>query len=207
MRIRAFPQTMAVVGSLAICVLGIYWRVTSISLANLPFLQAETYKDREAYRVDPYIRAAKHLQALGQTAACAKLLALSDTRDVDHADQIAILCRMLFAQRHGSDFRRPMLGGASFIGGTAYSDWPLEPIEIIDGVPFAIVGGYSILGAPPESQAYIRYCMTNCDWSGIKFEPKTEQQKKDALAKLIASPKWRRQIEQRDRDFFTAQIQ
>jgi hypothetical protein len=144
---------------------------------------------------------------MGQTAACVRLLALSRSDDYDDYQKIAVLCRMLFTKRQGSDFRRAMIGGASFFGGTDYSDWPLEPIEIIDGIPFDITWGYSIHGAPEPPQEYVRYCMANCDWSGIKFEPKTGQQKKEALAKLIASPKWRTPLDQRDRDFLAAQIQ
>ena len=188
-------------GILGVCAICIYWFVTSVSLAELSDLSGETY------RVDPYIRSAQCLQEMGHVAAAVKLRALSYTKNAEDAEKIAVLCRMLFVQRHGLDFRRPTLGGAGFIGGTANSDWPLEPIEIVDGIPFKIVWAYSNVGAPPQPREYVRYCMANCDWSKTRFKPKTVLQKRTALAKLIASPKWRKPLEERDRQFFAAQIE
>jgi len=181
--------------------------VAQVSLATLP-TPTDTYGSSETlYRVDAYIEAASRLQAMGKQAACERLLVMGDTQEFTDCDKMAVLCRMLFTERSGSGFIRPSLGGAVFIGGTHYSDWPLEPIEIIDGVPFIIVRGYSMFGAPERPYMYVRYCMTNCDWSSLRFKPKTEEQKKKALAKLIASQKWQRPLEQEDRDFFAAQIQ
>ena len=208
--VRSLDFTFTIIAGcvLGVCAICIYWRVSPVSLAELPYIRpGEVYQDGTAYRVDPYIRAARCLQAMGQPAASVKLLAVSYTADFDDAEKIAVLCQMLFVQRHGLNLRRPMLGGASFIGGTAYSDWPLEPIEIVDGVPFDIVWGYSNFGAPPQPREFIRYCLANCDWSKTRFAPKTELQKKAALAKLIASSKWRKTLEKSDRDFFAAQIE
>ena len=115
---------------------------------------------------------------------------------------------MLFVKKPGHDFERASLGGAHFAGDTSYSDWPLDPIEIVDGVPFAVITtGYMIFGACGPIDDYVRACMTNCDWSDYRFTPKSEKQKQDALAKLIASPKWKRSLTQDEIDYFTAQIQ
>jgi hypothetical protein len=120
--------------------------------------------------------------------------------------QVIILCRMLFTQRPGADFRRPMIGGASFFGGTDYADWPLEPIELVDGIPFLITRGYFIAGLAERDEGYLRYCETNCDWSGFRYTTKNESQKRDALSKLLASPKWKTPLDTYGRQFFTEQI-
>ena len=207
MRIRASSLPVVVIGLLALCAISCRWNARHVSLASLPYLQSETYKERKAYRVDPFIQAAQRLQAMGQPAACEELLRLSRSDDYDDCQKLVVLCRMLFAKQPGWDFRSAMIGGPCYIAGTDHSDWPLEPIEIIDGIPFDIIWGYTLHGQAEPAQEYIRYCMTNCVWSDIRFEVKAEQQKKAALAKLVASPKWRRPLEQQDRDFFVGQIE
>jgi hypothetical protein len=185
MRKRAFVFISVVVGAFAVCAVYLHWRVNRVSLADLPYLQMETYDYRNAYRVDPYIQVAHRLQVMGKAAACKKLLALSDSEHSDYDEKIAVLCRMLFAKRLGSDFRPAGIGDFIFFGGTDSSDWPLAPIEIIDGVPFDITWGYTLHGNSEPPQEYIRYCMSNCTWSEIKFEHKTKHQKNEALAKLL----------------------
>ena len=207
MNIRAHSILWTSLGMLTMGVACHHLRVTQVSLADLP-RPTELYgiRTRTPYRVDAYIEAAGRLQAMGEKAACERLLIMGAQDDADY-DKIAVLCKMLFAKRPGSEFIRPSMGGAVFIGGTHYSDWPLEPIEIIDGVPFIIVRGYSVFGASELPFMYVRYCMTNCNWSSIRFEPKSEEQKKKAMLKLIASPKWQLPLEQEDRDYFNLQIQ
>jgi hypothetical protein len=203
---RNFLKVMTV-AAIMLCAIFIYWHMTRISLAALPYLQAETYHEREAYRVDPYISAAQRLQAMGQVAACNKLLALShsDDPDDDDGEKVVVLCRMLFTNRLGSDFRHAWIGRPIFLDATGYSDWPLEPIEIVDGIPFSICTGYAIFATPEPPEDYVRYCMTNCDWSSIRFEPKTKKQKQEALAKLLASPKWHTTIGKSPPDYLAAQ--
>lgn len=211
MRKRAFSFILVAAGGFVVCAIYLHWRLTRVSLADLPYLQMETYQERKAYRVDPYIQVAHRLQAMGKEAACDKLLRLSlssnDSQWIDDDEKIAVLCRMLFTKRAGADFRRPELGATRFPGGTDYSDWPLEPIEIVDGIPFAITTGYSIHGGVGPPDEYLRYCMTNCDWSDFRFMPKTDQKKKEALAKLLESSKWRIPLHPEERGFFGAQIQ
>ena len=95
-------------------------------------------KEHSEYRVIPFVRAVVSLQESGRESACETLwkMVMDDSED----KRIYYLCRMLFVNREGSEFRRPGVGSAGFIiRGTTYSDWPLEPIELIDGVPFRIV--------------------------------------------------------------------
>ncbi len=160
--------------------------------------------DSGNYKVDTYIQLATELQSLDHTNALARLHAM--TKDFHHGQRVIILCRMLFAQRPGSDFRRPMLGGPSLLGGTDYADWPLEPIELVDGVPFLITRGYFLAGKAEPDEWYVRYCETNCNWSDFRYVPKSGQQKQDALNKLFASPKWKKPLDVYEREFLAKQI-
>jgi hypothetical protein len=157
------------------------------------------------YRVDPFIRLAVALQSLGRSAALDKLHAMA--RDPEAAARVIVVARMLFVPRPGTDLRRAMIGGAIFLGGTDYSDWPQEPIEVVDGVPFLITKGYSLIGLPETSEAYLEYCETNGDWSAFRYSVKTTQQKRDALKKLFASDKWKATLNDTERKFLANQIE
>lgn len=154
------------------------------------------------YKVDPYIETARKLQALGKEKAIRKLLDLAEDEEQDR--KIFILCRMLFSQRGTSLFERPALGGASFFGGTNYADWLLEPIEIVDGIPFVVVKGYHSIGQALPARHYIMYCFQMCDWNVYQYQQKSFQQKREALKKLLASPKWKEPVPE---DFFAKQIE
>src|SRR6266850_2022649 len=144
------------------------------------------------YKVGPYITAAAKLQEMGRESACQTLLQAAQTNQ--HGRQIIVLCRMLFTNRGPSEFRRPQIGGARFIAGTDYPDWPLEPIELVEGYPFLITQGYTVAGVPERADTYVNYCVTNCDWSTFRFHEPTPQQKRDALASIVASSKWKRPL-------------
>jgi hypothetical protein len=172
---------------------------SSLDLASLPDLPGANYK------VTAYITAAARLQKMGREPACQTLLQAAQTNR--ESQQIIVLCRMLFTQRSTSEFRRPLIGGAHFFGDTDYPHWPLEPIELVDGVPFLITQGYVLGGVPESADAYLQYCMTNCDWSTARFREPTAKQKRDALAKLVTSSKWKRPLDTYERGFLSAQIE
>jgi hypothetical protein len=166
-----------------------------ISYADLPDMQ-----DWERYRVDPYIRMAVQLQRSGPEAAEQRLLNMA----VD--DRAVVLCRMLFVARPHGSFLRAEIGGASFPGGTSYSDWLLEPITLVDGVPFLVVHGYTLAGVPEDPRRYVRYCLRACDWNPYRYRLRTSEEKHRALEKLLASPQWKRPLEIDEERFFAAQI-
>jgi hypothetical protein len=189
-----------------------------ISLSDLPAVQQGKYK------VDPFIKAAEQLQAVGRTNASRQLLALARQTTDSFSDQrVAVLCRMVFSRHAGSEFERPELGAPEFFGdppgasislnnsrdSSCFRTWPLEPIEMVDGVPFLVVRGYSVeaIVDPHYMESYVRYCITNCDWSSVHFTPKTAKQKNEALTKLLASRKWRQPLEAYERDYLREQIQ
>lgn len=162
----------------------------------------------EAYRADPFIRAAVRLQGLGRDAAIKELLAyMQDSTHPNADDQVIVLCRMLFVQKPGGEFRRPGLGAPGFLGQTTLSDWPLEPVEIVDGVPFKIVIGYALAGYPEQGDWYLKYCVANCDWSSTLFKVASEEEKRAALDKLIESPKWKTKLTEDKKKFLSSQIQ
>src|SRR5262245_10066583 len=82
---------------------------------------------RSHYKCDPYINAATRLQGLGKETAL-KVLTRFASYQVYGDMRLFVLCRMFFAARPGSEFRRPMLGYPSLPGWTDIADWPLEPI-------------------------------------------------------------------------------
>ena len=107
-----------------------------------------------------------------------------------------VLCRMLFTRHGTNDFRPAKIGPFGAPGLTINSDWSLHPIEIVDGMPFKVLyGGGGMNGGGPESGAsYLRYCMTNCDWSAFRFHEPSFAEKRNPLQKLISSSKWRRPL-------------
>ena len=169
------------------------------------------------FKVDSLIRAAVELQALEKIEAMSFFLTFAKESYKNHLfeSELALiaLCRMLFTQRKPSakkaksEFRRARIGGPGFLGDTDYDDWSLEPIEIIDGIPFLIVQGYILAGFAEPADRYIEYCIGNCDWNDYRFRVATMVQKQSALEKLLASPKWKQKLSNYDKEFFSAQIQ
>ena len=200
-----------------------------VSLSDLPPVEQGKYK------VEPYIAAAEQLQAAGRADATRQLIALAkswahlvqapsiDIKRINDEQKIAVLCRMLFVKREGSTFDRPELGAPEFFGdppgssislnnsidSSCFRTWTLEPIEIVDGVPFLVVRGYSVEAViePHYMESYVRYCTTNCDWSSAHFTKKTMEQKRKALTKIFVSPKLGLPLEAYERDYLTQQIQ
>lgn len=167
-------------------------------LADLPDIYSGKFKN------EPYLETAIQLQTLGETAAVARLRSLAATKESE--DSVIVLCRMLFTSRPLADFRRPFIGGASFLGDTDYADWPLEPIEMVDGIPFLVTQDYIVGGFPESAQDYLDYCVSQAQWNPLVYRRQSEAEKAAALAKLIASPKWKRPLVAEEQDFFAQQI-
>ena len=172
----------------------------SVLLTNLP-----EFYDGRGYKVDPYIKAAIALQGVDPQTRAQALLDFA--KDEKHGRNAIILCRMLFSQKPDREFRRARIGTPDFLGGTNYPDWPLEPIRLVFGVPFLVTRGYHPRGVPEPAESYVRYCLTNCEWTALHFAPKTAKQKEDSLATLIASPRWHGVLTAPELAFLTDQIQ
>jgi hypothetical protein len=154
------------------------------------------------FKSGEYLEAAQRIQSLGEAVAVTRLREWCreyDRRDpFDSHHSPASLCRMLFEARPGAPFRRPGLGGASFLADTSYEDWPLEPITLVNGTPFEIVEGYVIGGQPESATGYLEYCIANCQWRVFLYEPPLSWRLRDDLAALVSSPKWRRPLNGRE---------
>ena len=150
------------------------------------------------YRVDPYLAAASKLQKAGKDKAIDAL------RKHGGFDSAVVLGRMLFTGKPKKQFHRAGIGGPVCLGGTKAEDWVLEPIELVDGIPFLIVRGYN-LGGQPEVMFLDRW-VKECDWGTTQFKPRSAAEKKKALAKLLASPKWKRPLDKGEKAFLSAQI-
>jgi hypothetical protein len=157
--------------------------------------------------VDPYLAAAVNLQMVGQEMAVKLLKDFSNSAPLDK--RAIVLCRVLFAARQGETFRRASSGIPSSLGelGTQRAeDWPLEPIELVDGVPFLIVRGYSLGGYPELASDYLDYCIKNCKWSTFKYSPKNAEEKQRALDKLVGYLRFKARLPEADENFLSAQI-
>lgn len=159
---------------------------------------------RDDYKSDAYIRAACELQKLGRRDAEEKLLELA--RDPKGGGRAIVLCRMLYTAKGSAIFRIPESGATQFLGNTKYADWPLEPIELVDAVPFLIVSGYHGAGVPEPPVSYVNYCREDCEWRSIKYRELSAADKQKALNKLIASPKWRMGLSTKEREFLSSQV-
>ncbi len=176
-----------------------------VSLQDLPdpWLWAFRPDKLPRYTVDPYLQVASRLQALGKDKAVEML------RDCSKKDnnRTYVLCRMLFAPKPKSTFRRPLYGAPYFLGGSILESWDREPIEIVDGVPFLIVQGYMLGGKPEPGEKYLGYCVKECNWNPEKFTVKTAEQKNKALEKLLASRKFKKPLDNDEKEFLTLQIE
>ncbi len=148
-----------------------------------------------------YLQAAVMLQAMEKDDKVRKLREMAKRDDPMDLDVI-VLCRMLFTRS-----KRPALGIPTYMGDSIWnSDWPLTPIEIVDGIPFFVVTGYGLSGLPESCESYLEDCIENCDWSRTRFTLPNEKVRKRALEKVLASPKWRRPLDKLERSILEAQI-
>jgi hypothetical protein len=159
-----------------------------------------------AYKADPYIGAARMLQRMGKDDSVRLLSTCADERDLPGVP-VTSLCRLVFKAKKDSTFRRVGTGAVGFLGGTKYEDWPLDPFEVVGGVPFAVTDGSWMIGGVAESdRKYLGYCVKECEWNDLKFKPKTAKEKEAALEVLLASKKWKTPLAEDERDRLRAQI-
>ena len=169
------------------------------ALADLPGLHFDG-----SYKVDPFIRAAVALQKMGKEKACEKMLELS--AGPKRHESMFVLCRMLFTKKPAGEFRLPALGVPTFLGETRQPDWPLVPIELVDGVPFLITRGYALGGRGEHGKSYLLYCIKECAWNDVAFKEMDPKAKQAALNKLLAPPKWKVPLTDFEKKFLAEQI-
>lgn len=123
----------------------------------------------------------------------------------DDREKVMVLCRMLFEAPPGEIFERPMLGGASFLGGTSYRDWPLEPITLVDNIPFFIVTNYMLGGLEQPAMDYLIYCIRKMHWTAQRFAAVDARQMEAACSALI-NRRWPEKLAAYEEAFLRKQI-
>ena len=157
-----------------------------------------------SYRINAYLETVAALEALPQKEALGLLRKWADSNKYNL--HIIIICRMLFTPKIGQELRRPRIGGAmSYIGansskitGTKLEEilfsapiqepkCPLDPIVLVDNIPFLVAGPYISSGPAPESaSSYLSYCINNAVWGERRFHPASKEEMEVALNKLLA---------------------
>ena len=165
---------------------------------------ANSKEDQVEYKVDALIDSVVNIQEMKPEKAKEYLVSLS--KNISGNDYFFFMCRMLFKKIEGGSFRAPFLGEAIFLGGTSDADWPLSPIEIVDGIPFLVVKGYSLKGRPESKPAYLEYCLENCAWNDFRFKKAALEEKRAALDKLVSSEKLKGKLSEIEHHFLQSQI-
>jgi hypothetical protein len=156
------------------------------------------------YKVMPYLQLATYLQSL-ETITALKVLTYY-AKTLKYEDQVIVLTRMLFSPKIGAPpLRRPMLGEASFMGGTGYNEWVTEPIILTKSVPFLITTGYILRGRPENSLSYLQYNLEFGQWSTNNYNIKQEELK-GILDILIGSSVWKTPLTPTEKEFLEKQI-
>ena len=180
----------------------------NFSLKDLPSI----FKSPDKFRAVPYINTACILQASGEEVSYSALRAAIDDKATS-PDVVFVLCRMLYIPKPSKTFRRPELAAPVFFGGTKIEDWPLEPIEIIDGVPFLIILGHLVarghfLATPEESPLkYLEYCSKECVWNSVTYKSIALEDRKKAVDKLLESKKWKKPLSDEEKSMLRHQIE
>jgi len=165
-----------------------FYSLTLMLLASAFMASAADIKDCggiRSYKVAPYVALATELQSLPKEEAIARLQEWAVSEKYD--EQVIILCRMLFEPRPGVAFRRPLLGGPQFFGKTKMTDWPLEPITVIDDVPLLIVINYMLAGVAERAPSYLNHCLSNANWTTRRFRTVSKAEIAAAFEKLLKS--------------------
>lgn len=153
-----------------------------------------------SYKVDHFIVAADMLQSLGKDKAVTMLRNAMINRSASD-DTIIILCRLLFTAKPGGEFRTPSIGTAIVLGGR--DNFPLEPIEVVNGIPFLVVSGYIQPEVPEPADTYLNYCLSDCVWGAFKYKLMAVPEKTTALEKL----NWKTPLSSSEMGFVASQLE
>lgn len=166
------------------CLVGLFINLTSQCGAEVVtrFASLPPFDDH-GFNSAAYLRLAIEIQSLGEQRAVASMRELAKRKD---NSKLIPLCRMLFVARQGRVFRAPWIGQPAACPRSDGAGWPLEPIAIVDGVPFLITIGYELGGFPEPGGAYLEYCVAECTWNPERFVLHSRQGIHDAYKHLLA---------------------
>ena len=161
---------------------------TSIAFADLRNLETVSPN----FRIKPYLEEVVRFQKIGKDQTIKELEKYASQEK--YADQVAVLCRMLFKPKEEKKFERPKLGGSDFYGGTDYSDWPLEPITIFKGLPICISKLYWGSWDYRTVEDYLEYCVRECEWNDFKYELIEDELILERVKEFIGIFPWREEL-------------
>lgn len=165
------------------------------------FLSSGPGFDGRSFDPRPVIRVTSLLAAAGMAEAIRTLERVAETlssRPPDEADNLLLLCRVLFVPRRTDEIPPPLrLGAPDPPEPAVRADFPFFPVEVTGDLPFILVIGYQLAGQPEPPDAYLRWCAARAE-ARAPLAPVP-----DPLAvadDLIASDPWRRLRPQADHD-------
>jgi hypothetical protein len=142
------------------------------------------------FNIQRHIELAVELQRMAEPERVAALRELGR----QGTGRLIVLARMLFEARPGEHCRAPHIGIPMYLGTSTAEDWSLDPITIVDGVPFIVVTGYFGTGMPESAEQYLDYNLRNCRWTDHEYRVKTIPELQTALGKLIKGGPWKRPL-------------
>jgi len=186
------------------------------------------------FRSSNYLDVAVGLQSFPKEEAIEQLTEWAKSKR--HELEVIALCRMLFTEKsdiygkmpNGAkngeiealigqkpSFRRPGLGSPIFVGmhgevtssQSDFNHFNLEPIIIVDGVPFWIVKMYLLNGKQESSSEYLAYCIKNLEWNPFRFKCSTKENSESAYNNLIEIHLNRKNLDSSELKFLHNQIE
>lgn len=182
---HASPFRLMTLGTLALT-LWVQTAVPAQAQEPQPKALPEWYSNEQTGRMGnldarAYLEEAVRLQQLGETAAIAAL----KERSKQEGLQVIVLCRMLFVARQDAAFRAPNLGWGSACQRVDKGDWPLDPIALVDGIPFLVSPRYHSKNREESAAEYLDWCLEHCDWNPVRHVNVDKAAAEQALNRLM----------------------
>jgi len=63
-----------------------------------------------------------------------------------------------------------------------------------------------LAGHPESADSYLKCCKESCNWNTFEYKKKSDEEKAEALKKLLSSKKWKEPLDGTDREFLASQM-
>lgn len=141
------------------------------------------------FHIISYLKAAQELERMSKKEAVNKLESAAILNEKSQV--LIILCRMLFTPKYGEKLRDPGVGMTTLVIGMIpinrldQSKDFLDPVFLVNNIPFYISISTIFSGIPEPVSDYVHYCDTNGDWGKRKFKIATKHEMQVALKKFL----------------------
>jgi len=187
-----------------------------------PLTKIDLSKLYGPFRSESFLEAAIALQGLPEDQRLAELRTwaqvsadLRGRGDLD--EQLIVLFRMLFAPGAGQTFWRVGSINPEFVGDSVGDSsrnsadgsqpWPLDPIILVDGIPFFIENRSMIAEVTDSSKIELEhYVARMLPWTSFRYSTATLEERRKALVKLVNEHSWPRQLTGKEIMFLTDQV-